>query len=241
MALVVHELVTNSTKYGSLSGRGEVHIDWSTNDVGDLVFIWQESGGPRVSPPKRKGFGTTIISRSVPYDLGGEASIDYAVTGVRAEFRIPSRHVSEARTINGPAIRMHLPIVSSQKPITLTGFSGKAGLLVEDSLIIALDAEDILERFGASVTTASTPEAAHDFLDQNRPDFAILDINLGDQTSFGVADRLRELGVPYFFASGYGEQSGLPMEHRSVAVVQKPYTTHNMARAIEELLGHAPE
>lgn len=125
MALVVHELVTNSTKYGSLSGRGEVHIDWSTNEAGDLVFIWRESGGPRVSPPKRKGFGTTIISRSVPYDLGGEASIDYAATGVRAEFRIPSRHVSEARTINGPAIRTHLPIVSCQKPITLTGFSGR--------------------------------------------------------------------------------------------------------------------
>ncbi len=39
MALVIHELVTNSTKYGSLSGEGEVHIEWSRDDAGDLVLI----------------------------------------------------------------------------------------------------------------------------------------------------------------------------------------------------------
>lgn len=241
MALVIHELVTNSTKYGSLSGGGEVHVDWSLNHLGDLVFIWQETGGPLVTLPKRKGFGTTIVNRSVPYDLGGKASIDYATAGVRAEFYIPARHVSEPRNVSGPPIKISRQTVSSQRAVTLKGFGGKSVLLVEDSLIIALDAEDILERFGASVTTASTPEAAHDFLDHNRPDFAILDINLGDQMSFGVADRLRELGLPYFFASGYGEQASLPMEHRAVAVVQKPYTTHNMAKAIEDLLGHTAD
>ncbi|MEP9361295.1 HWE histidine kinase domain-containing protein [Sphingomonas sp. KR3-1] len=241
MALVVHELVTNSTKYGSLSGSGEVHIDWSRDHNGNLVFVWQEVGGPPVSPPKRKGFGTTIVNRSVPYDLGGEASISYAVEGVRAEFCIPARHVSEPRNIAGSAIRVTRPTMSSQRVVSLDGFGGKSILLVEDSLIIALDAEDILERFGASVTTASTPEAAHNYLDQHRPDLAILDINLGDQMSFGVADRLRELGLPFFFASGYGEQASLPMEHRAATVVQKPYTSHNMAKAIEDLMGHAPE
>ncbi len=98
-------------------------------------------------------------------------------------------------------------------------------LLVEDSLIIALDAEDILQRFGAEIATASTVDAAHDRLDEKVPDFAILDINLGDQTSYGIADRLHDMGVPFFFASGYGEQARLPMEHRSRPVVQKPYTT----------------
>lgn len=237
MALVIHELVTNSTKYGSLSGNGEVHISWSRNHAGDLDFVWQEVGGPKVSPPKRKGFGTTIVKRSVPYDLGGHASIDYAPNGVRAEFCIPARHVSEPRKVAGPEVRLPRPSVSSQVTLDPALVGKKAVLLVEDSLIIALDAEDILDRFGASVSTASTPEAAHDYLDGNRVDFAILDINLGDQTSFGVADRLTELGVPFFFASGYGEQASLPMEHRSVTVVQKPYTTHNIAKAIEDLFG----
>ena len=99
-------------------------------------------------------------------------------------------------------------------------------------MIIALDAEDILERFGAAVVTASTPDAAHDLLDGGTVNLAILDINLGDQTSFGIADRLSELDIPFFFASGYGEQANLPMEHRRKTVVQKPYTTHNLAKAI---------
>lgn len=237
MALVIHELVTNSTKYGSLSGNGEVHIMWERNDRGDLVISWRETGGPPVKAPTRKGFGTTIVNRSVPYDLGGQASIEYAADGVKARFVIPARHISQPRKFSGPQIAIPRPGVSSQQPIDLDHFGRKAVLLVEDSLIIALDAEDILERFGASVFTASTPEAAHDILDEQQVDYAILDINLGDQTSFGVADRLMELGLPYFFASGYGEQANLPVEHRGRSVVQKPYTTHNVARAIDDIFG----
>ncbi|RVT90245.1 HWE histidine kinase domain-containing protein [Sphingomonas crocodyli] len=237
MALVIHELVTNSTKYGSLSGGGEVQISWSRNAQDDLVFVWQETGGPPVMPPKRKGFGTTIVNRSVPYDLGGSATIDYAVEGVRAEFCIPARHVSQPKTYGASLVRTQRPTISSQQVIDPHMLERKRILLVEDSLIIALDAEDILNRFGADVLTASTPEAAHDILDKERVDFAILDINLGDQTSFGIADRLAELNVPFFFASGYGEQASLPMQHRSTAVVQKPYTTHNIASAIEHFYG----
>lgn len=237
MALVIHELVTNSTKYGSLSSpQGEVQIDWTRNGDGGLDFVWQERGGPPVAPPKRKGFGTTIVNRSVPYDLGGSASIDYAAGGVRAEFCIPARHVSEARNNDAARARPSRNNISSQQTIDPELLSRKRVLLVEDSLIIALDAEDILDRFGADVITASTPEAAHDILDRGGIDCAILDINLGDQTSFGVADRLIDLGIPFFFASGYGEQASLPMQHRSTPVVQKPYTTHNIASGIERLL-----
>jgi light-regulated signal transduction histidine kinase (bacteriophytochrome) len=237
MALVIHELVTNSTKYGSLSGRGEVRIDWSRDARGDLILVWQEVGGPPVSPPKRKGFGSTIINRSVPYDLGGSATIDYAPDGVRAEFCIPSRHVSEPKTYGASSTRPARPSISSQDVSNQHLLDRRRVLLVEDSLIIALDAEDILDRFGADVSTASTPEAAHDILDRAKIDLAILDINLGDQTSFGIADRLSELGIPFFFASGYGEQASLPMPHRSTPVVQKPYTTHNIVGAVEDLLG----
>jgi light-regulated signal transduction histidine kinase (bacteriophytochrome) len=237
MALVVHELVTNSTKYGSLLGHGEVHIDWHLDNSGDLKFQWTESGGPPVKRPRRKGFGTTIIERSVPYDLGGTAEIHYDRDGVKARFCIPARHVSERKDFTGKKIR--LPHVHAHEAVHFAPnfLAGKSVLLVEDSLIIALDAEDILVRFGATITTASTTDAAHDLLDELRPDFAILDINLGDQTSIGVANRLLDMGVPYFFASGYGEQAQLPMEHRSRMVVQKPYTTANIGRAIIDLLG----
>ncbi|MDE1915678.1 MAG: GAF domain-containing protein [Sphingomonadales bacterium] len=238
MALVVHELVTNSTKYGSLSGSGLVNITWHRTGNGDLILRWNESGGPQVLPPRRKGFGTTIIERSVPYDLGGTARIDYHATGVSAEFCIPGRHVSERRDYSGKKLRLPQPHHGQDHFTHVPGFmNGKHVLLVEDSLIISLDAEDILIRFGATIATASTVDAAWDLLADQTFDLAILDINLGDRTSFLVANRLDELGVPFFFASGYGEQAQLPAQHRSRMVVQKPYTSANIGRAIVELLG----
>jgi CheY-like chemotaxis protein len=111
--------------------------------------------------------------------------------------------------------------------------------LVEDSLIISLDAEDILIRLGAeSVVTQATVDGALDQLESGPPSVAVLDINLGDRTSFPVADKLLELDIPFLFASGYGEQAALPMEHRSRMVIQKPYTLENVARALAEILGY---
>jgi light-regulated signal transduction histidine kinase (bacteriophytochrome)/CheY-like chemotaxis protein len=237
MALVIHELVTNSAKYGGLSDSGTVDIDWTRDPAGDLIVDWREQGGPPVSPPTRKGFGTTIIDRSVPYDLGGEASVDYDPAGLHARFRIPARHVSEAQYDRTPAIRFPRPSQGHPTPPPRQVLLGQDVLLVEDSLIIALDAEDVLERLGARrVVTASTVTGALQVIDSLRPTVAMLDINLGDANSYPVADRLVELGVPFLFASGYGEQANPPERHRDRAVVQKPYTLENVARAMDVLL-----
>ncbi len=239
MALVVHELVTNSTKYGSLSvPEGRVTVQWTRNDAQDLIFRWQEAGGPDVNPPSRKGFGTTIIDRSVPYDLGGDAAVDFNPSGVEAEFRIPARHVSEAKSFSGTAIRFPRPSPGHPQAPPYKVLVGRNVLVVEDSLIIALDAEDIVGRLGAeTISTSATVDGALELIETTGPDVAMLDINLGDRTSFAIADRLVELNVPFLFATGYGEQAQLPMEHRGRIVVQKPYTIENVARAVETLLG----
>jgi light-regulated signal transduction histidine kinase (bacteriophytochrome)/CheY-like chemotaxis protein len=237
MALVIHELVTNSAKYGSLSQDGTVSISWRRNGEGDLIFDWREQGGPPVKPPTRKGFGTTIIERSVPYDLGGEARIDYAAEGVRAHFRIPARHVGEAKGDRTPAIKYPRPAAGHPVAPPSQILVGETVLLVEDSLIIALDAEDVLGRLGADqVVTASTVPGALEALASDPPTLAMLDINLGDSTSYRVADRLAELGIPFIFASGYGEQAQLPDAHRGRRVLQKPYTLENVARALDPLI-----
>ena len=237
MALVVHELVTNSAKYGSLSDGGIIHVGWGRGATGDLTFDWRESGGPPVKPPERKGFGSTIIDRSVPYDLGGKARIEYKTGGVEASFCIPARHVSEPRDHRGPEIRFPRPSMGHPTPPPDQVLEGHDLLLVEDSLIIALDAEDILNRLGAaSVSTAARVDAALEMITQLKPTIAMLDINLGDHTSFAVADRLLDLGVPFLFATGFGEQAQLPMQHRARLVVQKPYTLENVARAFDEVI-----
>src|SRR3712207_2752099 len=94
LALVAHELATNAAKYGALSDRrGAVVVSWSFAEDGVLRLSWRESGGPAVAAPNRRGFGTTIIERSVPFELKGQAALRYAPTGLEADFIIPARFV----------------------------------------------------------------------------------------------------------------------------------------------------
>ncbi|CAN7571616.1 GAF domain-containing protein [Phenylobacterium sp. LjRoot219] len=238
MALVIHELVTNSAKYGSLSVDGTVTLDWRRNDAGDLIVDWREQGGPPVKAPERKGFGSTIIARSVPYDLGGEATITFAPQGVEARFCIPARHVTDAPADRLTPIRPARPAHGRAAAAPRLVLAGQTLLLVEDSLIIALDAEDVAGRLGAQrVLTAASVQAGLDAIEETVPTVAVLDINLGDRSSYPIADRLAELNVPFLFASGYGEQANLPERHVGRPVLQKPYTLENVARAIADLLG----
>lgn len=237
IALVMHELVTNSAKYGGLSDNGRVDIRWERDNQSNLVIDWTESGGPTVKEPTRKGFGTTIIEHSVPYDLGGKAQLEYNPEGFRARFVIPGKHVVETTDVKGRQIE-YPDVPAPHEPVRSDLLDGKRVLLVEDSLIIALDAEDILKRLGAdTVSTDGTVAGAIASIETDRPDIAILDINLGDHNSFPIADRLETLEIPFMFATGYGEQAQLPSNHMARIVVQKPYTLAAVSRRLAELLG----
>ena len=100
VALVVHEMMTNSAKYGALCDRaGWVGIKWQRDEQNRFVMEWTEQGGPPVRPPTRRGFGSTIIERSIPFDLKGEALIDYALEGVRARFVLPGNLVLAGKVV----------------------------------------------------------------------------------------------------------------------------------------------
>ena len=239
VALVVHELVTNSVKYGALSNEsGEALVDWALTEAGDLAISWCEQDGPPVLPPARKGFGTTIIEHSVPYDLGGKAETQYAADGFRADFLIPAKHVVTASKPGGSTVVIpDRAAAESSDEVTENVLAGRSVLLLEDSLIIALDAEDLVRRLGAQhVRTESSAPGAIAAIELNPPDIAVLDINLGDHTSAPVATRLAELGIPFIFATGYGEQSQLPDELKQYLVVQKPYTRASLSRGLGQLI-----
>ena len=238
-ALVLHELVTNSAKYGALSRlEGRVRLSWSGGRGGeDLHIHWREAGGPAVKPPTRKGFGTTIIHRSIPYDLGGRVAVRYEPAGFEADLCIPDRHVAEQQGSNRPAIDLAKPPPNHPAP-PQAFLEGRQVLLVEDSLIIALDAEDILRRLGADdVQAAASADNALALLADFAPDLMVLDVNLGAGTSFPIAAHARERGIPYIFATGYGQEAQLPPEHAGATILQKPYTLENMARVLAEVVG----
>ena len=96
-AMVLHELCTNAIKYGALSvDGGRVSIGWTIVADGErrFHFTWQESGGPPVRAPERRGFGSRLIERALAGDLKGEVELDFCADGVR--FRIDAPEPAEA-------------------------------------------------------------------------------------------------------------------------------------------------
>ncbi len=230
MALILHELATNAAKYGALSRTaGRLAVSWAFSEADDVALTWEESGGPPVAPPTRTGFGSALIARSIPFDLGGEAAVDYRPEGLRARFRLPATHVSGAEgAAETPAVADAPAVV----PIEVLP-PGLDVLLVEDQMLIAIDAEAMLAGAGvASVTTAASVAEARERLRQHLPGVAVLDVNLGHGTSMPVAEELRRRGVPFVFATGYGEGTALPGDFRAVPVVRKPYSAAALVDAI---------
>jgi two-component sensor histidine kinase len=86
LSMIVHEIATNAAKYGALSNdTGTVALDWEVLEESDgrkLRMIWTEAGGPHVTAPVQRGFGSRLIERSARDQLGGEATVDFLPHGV---------------------------------------------------------------------------------------------------------------------------------------------------------------
>lgn len=106
-------------------------------------------------------------------------------------------------------------------------------LVVEDESILAMLLEDFLDDLGYGVPLiASTVASALAILDTQAINFAILDINLGGEQSFPIADALAEHGIPFIFMTGYGA-AGVPERLRGRHILQKPYGADALRRALE--------
>jgi two-component sensor histidine kinase len=99
LALALHELVTNSAKYGALSTlAGHLSIKWETQG-GLLLLTWEETGGPPVQKPAARGFGTTSVIASIESQLGGKAKFDWHSEGLVCRLSVPlSPHFSRPQS-----------------------------------------------------------------------------------------------------------------------------------------------
>ena len=94
IAILLHELATNAAKHGALSTQGgSVELRWSLDGSGDLRLSWAERNGPPVVTPSRRSFGTQVIERNIPDQLGGTAVVAWTPTGLRCEFTVPAENV----------------------------------------------------------------------------------------------------------------------------------------------------
>ncbi len=239
LALVVHELVTNSVKYGALSNdTGRIDVRAVMDENGDLGIAWRESGGPVVTQPSRRGFGSTIIERSIPYELKGRTDLRFVASGLEADFTIPAKYIeradetkSRAPVIEDLAVGLgHSEPGEAERRAQLPGHV----LVVEDNIIIALDTEESLKSIGVgSVDIASHTEAALAAIADNPPDFAIVDFNLGDTSSLAVTEELARRTIPFVLATGYSEMSEESGRLGAIGIVRKPYGREEIEQALQ--------
>lgn len=90
LAMALHELSTNAVKYGALQvPDGQVSVHWSRSPTDRLVLVWNEQGGPAVTPPTRSGLGTTILQRALSGPIGGATRLEWRPAGLRCELELP--------------------------------------------------------------------------------------------------------------------------------------------------------
>lgn len=106
-------------------------------------------------------------------------------------------------------------------------------LILEDEPILGLDLEDIIAEAGGTSIYAERVEEALDLIAAESLDAAILDVNVHGRTSYPVADLLQRLGLPFIFATGYGDALH-PDNFAGVPTVIKPYATADLERALEQ-------
>jgi DNA-binding response OmpR family regulator len=108
-------------------------------------------------------------------------------------------------------------------------------LLVEDDAFLGLDLEAMLADAGyAVIGPAMTVREAEKLLDEQRVDAAILDLNLGEERSDPIADRLDEAGTPFFFLTGHAREE-LPERHKDRSIVSKPFSDAALLKMLEDL------
>lgn len=109
-------------------------------------------------------------------------------------------------------------------------------LVVEDEWLIAIDIQMMIEDLGYHVVgPASSVAAAMSLIENHKIDAAFLDITLGSETSFPIAEKLDALSVPITFVSAYARKE-IPLQFHQFDLVSKPITPHLLARQLREML-----
>jgi DNA-binding NtrC family response regulator len=112
--------------------------------------------------------------------------------------------------------------------------SGRRILIAEDEGLIAVELESTLQSFGCEVVgPVSSVEDVMRHVDQNRPDGALLDVNLRGEKIFRILPRLAELGVPVVISSGYDDPKAFPSEFRDLPRISKPFDDAALRRVCE--------
>jgi len=225
VALIIHELATNAAKYGALSQKtGKLHVAW-TRTADAIELSWNESGGPSIEIPKKSGFGFSVIAATLRGQLRGEFHFDWRSEGLHCRLSIPTRSGREKGDATPrPAV------VAPRREVA----KSRSVLVVEDEPLLGMMMSDALTQIGFVILgpygrLSEAVEAAKTLSFT----VAVLDVSLGGETVYEVADLLTRSGVPYLFVTGYGKES-LEPRFAHIRVLRKPVDVESLRIALEE-------
>jgi len=239
MAMMLHELGTNSLKYGALSKpEGKVTIAWAVEGQG-LEMCWTENGGPPVAATIRRGFGTKLIESSAA-SAGGEAKMLFGADGVRWTIALPL--AVDPSPVPGATDPLVFEALSADhdsagdRQVGSKRLEGKRILVVEDEPLLAMDIAGQLEDAGACVIgPAGTAAAALSLIEQYRAHGALLDANLAGSPVDDIAAALVHNNIPFVFVSGYNKAS-LPKAFDAVELLSKPFHAKELLAVVTRLV-----
>ena len=240
MAMILHELGTNSLKYGALSKpEGRVTIAWAVNGQG-LEMRWTENGGPPVAATVRRGFGTKLIESSAA-GAGGGAKMLIGADGVQWIIALPlARDPSPVLEATAPFVFQSLSADHNSAgldgQVGLRRLEGKRILVVEDEPLLAMDIAGQLEDAGACVIgPVGNVAAALSLIAQYRFHGALLDANLVGSPVDDIAVALARNNIPFVFVSGY-KRASLPKAFDTVELLLKPFGANRLLAVVAKLV-----
>jgi PAS domain S-box-containing protein len=241
LAMVVHELGTNSCKYGALSGSaGWVAVSWTVEGQ-QLRLSWVERGGPAVAAPRQRGFGTEFIEQSVRTHQGN-ARMFSETEGVTWTIVLPlgpsvRQPTSSTLPSSSETVRPDADAAAGRSE----SITGKRVLVIEDEPLIAMDLVGILERAGIEpIGPAASAEDALRRIENEHIDAALVDANLGGSPVDEIAAVLARRNVPFAFVTGY-DRTSLPRAFRNAGLVSKPFTAASVLNVLHEVSAQSQE
>jgi PAS domain S-box-containing protein len=241
VALMLHELGTNSVKYGALSrAEGAVSVSWSMSD-NRLCLEWRERGGPPVKSPLKRGFGTNLIEQTAKGE-GGRSHMIVEADGLRWEITLPliAGGTSALKKGSTPAKRAPLGPRSTPQAGPSEPLKGKRFLIVEDEPLIALEIVAGLESAGVDVEgPVGSVEDALRAIEDASFDGALLDANLRGEPAGDIAAALTRRNIPFVFVTGYGRQA-LPESFGQSTMLIKPFTQEQLLQTAAQLVRPVP-
>jgi PAS domain S-box-containing protein len=231
IALALHELATNAAKYGALSREaGHVDLTWRLSD-GRLELSWKESNGPQIVPPSRRGYGSRAIVAGIERQLGGIVKFDWQTDGLSCTLSVPHDPSKESLK--------RVPIDLSQMEGALAQDAdpnGKRVLLVEDEPLVSMMLADMLAAFGHKVDGPYNRFSdAMLAAKSNNLQAGILDVNLGGEKTYAVADILANRKIPFAFVTGYGPDT-IVSEFSHAPVLQKPIEAAKLHALLQQIV-----